>query len=163
MAAFCKGRTKEACLDFVLTFGILGAVFGTVGAAQNYSAYPVLSMDNVFSGVTHSISGFASLYIAISGMHSLKWKNFPITLSVLLGVSVLAHIVNLILDYNYMFLRYHDGTPYSIFYNLVNGNAVLYPLVVVGIFVAYLALFYYVYHVILFKRKGTVAVNTAAV
>jgi uncharacterized membrane protein YwaF len=159
MAAFCKGRTKEACLDFVLTFGILGAVFGTVGAAQNYSAYPVLSMDNVFSGVTHSISGFASLYIAISGMHSLKWKNFPITLSVLLGVSVLAYIVNLILDYNYMFLMYHDGTPYSIFYNLVNGNAVLYPLVVVGIFVAYLALFYYVYHVILFKRKGTVTAN----
>ena len=79
MAAFCKGKTKEACLDFVLTFGILGAVFGTIGATQNYSAYPVLSMDNVFSGVTHSISGFASLYIAISGLASLKWKNFSIT------------------------------------------------------------------------------------
>ena len=54
MAAFCKGRTKEACLDFVLTFGILGAVFGTIGATQNYNAYPVLSMDNVFSGVNPS-------------------------------------------------------------------------------------------------------------
>ena len=30
MAAFCKGRVKEACLDFVLTFGILGAVFGVL-------------------------------------------------------------------------------------------------------------------------------------
>ena len=38
MAAFCKGRVREACLDFVLTFGILGAVFGTVGAVQNYAA-----------------------------------------------------------------------------------------------------------------------------
>ena len=153
MAAFCKGRVKEACLDFVLTFGILGAVFGTIGATQNYNAYPVLSMDNVFSGVTHSISGFAALYIAISGMHSLKWKNFPITLSVLLGVSVLAYVVNVLLDYNYMFLMFHDWTPYSIFYNMVNGNAVLYPMVVVGLFVAYLALFYYVYHAILFKKK----------
>jgi flagellar motor component MotA len=63
---------KEASLDFVLTFGILGAVFGTVGATQNYSAYPVLSMPNVFSAITHCISGFASLYIIISGMESMK-------------------------------------------------------------------------------------------
>ena len=48
LAAFCKGRVKEASLDFVFLFGILGAVFGTIGAAQNYSAYPTLSMDNVF-------------------------------------------------------------------------------------------------------------------
>ena len=155
MAAFCKGRTKEACLDFVLTFGILGAVFGTIGATQNYSAYPVLSMDNVFSGVTHSISGFASLYIAISGMASLKWKNFPITLSVLLGVAVLAYIANIILDYNYMFLMSHDGTPYSIFYNLVKGSKVFYPLTVVGVFVVYLALFYYIYNLV--REKCNIA------
>lgn len=157
MAAFCKGRTKEACMDFVLTFGILGAVFGTVGATQNYSAYPVLSMDNVFSAVTHSISGFAALYIAFAGMTSLKWKNFPITLGVLLGVAVIAYVVNIIIDYNYMYLMHHYGTPYSIFYNMVNGHKVLYPLVVVGIFVVYLALFYYVYNLI--REKKNIAKN----
>lgn len=152
MAAFCKGRIKEACLDFVLTFGILGAVFGTVGAAQNYACYPVLSMDNVFSAITHSISGFASLYIAISGMISLKKKNLPICLGILGGFSVLAYVANIILDYNYMFLMYHDGTPYSIFYNMVGGSPVLYPLVVVGIFVIYIVGYYHVYHLI--KRKN---------
>ena len=145
MAAFCKGRVREACLDFVLTFGILGAVFGTIGAVQNYGAYPVFGMDNVFSGVTHSISGFASLYIAISGLISLKKKNYVITLAILLSFAIVAYVVNLIVDYNYMFLMYHDGTPYSIFYNLVNGNAVLYPLIVVGIFVVYVSLFYFIY------------------
>ncbi len=75
MAALCKGRLKEASLDFVMIFGVLGAVAGTYGAGQNYGAYPVLSMDNVVSGITHSISGFASLYIAISGMASMKKKN----------------------------------------------------------------------------------------
>ena len=155
MAAFCKGRIKEACLDFVLTFGILGAVFGTVGAAQNYASYPVLSMDNVFSGITHSISGFASLYIAISGMISLKKKNFPITLAVLLGFSVLAYIANVTLDYNYMFLMNHDGTPYVIFYDLVGGHPVFYPLIVVGLFVAYISLFYYIYSLIQKKKVST--------
>lgn len=145
MAAFCKGRVREACLDFVLTFGILGAVFGTIGAVQNYGAYPVFGMDNVVSGITHSISGFASLYIAISGLLSLKKKNYVITLAILLSFAIVAYVVNLIVDYNYMFLMYHDGTPYSIFYNLVNGNAVLYPLIVVGIFVVYVTLFYFIY------------------
>ncbi len=146
LAAFTKGRVREASLDFVLIFGILGAVFGTVGAAQNYASYPVLSMDNVFSGITHSISGFASLYIAISGMASLKKKNIPITIAILLGVSGIAYVANLLLDYNYMFLMNHDGTPYSIVYGWVGGHPVFYPLLVVGLFVAYIALFYGVYY-----------------
>lgn len=153
MAAFCKGRVKEACLDFVLTFGILGAIFGTVGATQNYGAYPVFSMDNVFSGITHSISGFASLYIAISGLISLKKENYWITLVVLLGFAVVAYVANVILDYNYMFLMYHDGTPYSIVYNLVGGNAVLYPMLVVGLFVLYVSIFYCIYLKVIKKKN----------
>ena len=156
MAAFCKGRIKEACFDFVLTFGILGAVFGTIGATQNYGCYPVLSMDNVFSGITHSISGFASLYIGFSGMISLKKKNMPITLGVLGLFSVLAYVANIILDYNYMFLMYHDGTPYSIFYNMVGGSPIFYPIVVVGVFVIYVVLFYYIYHALIKNKQSTV-------
>lgn len=162
MAAFCKGRVKSACLDFVLTFGILGAVFGTVGATQNYNAYPVLSMDNVFSGITHSISGFASLYIAISGMISMQKKDFPITLSILLGFSVAAYIANWALDYNYMFLMSHDGTPYSIVWNMVGGSPIFYPLLVVGLFVVYIVLFYVIYEW-LQKRRQQKAASAAAV
>lgn len=145
MAAFCKGRLKEASLDFVLTFGILGAVFGTVGATQNYNAYPVLSMPNVVSAITHCISGFASLYILISKMESMKKENVWITLTILGGFAVAALIANLTLDYNYMFLMNHDGTPYVIFWNLVGGNRVLYGISVVAIFVVYVLLYYYVY------------------
>lgn len=39
LAAFSKGRLKEAALDFVLIFGLLGALAGTYGAAQNYHAH----------------------------------------------------------------------------------------------------------------------------
>ena len=153
LAAFTSGRIKESALDFVMLFGILGAIFGTVGAAQNYACYPVLSMDNVFSGITHSISGFASLYIAISGMTSMKKKNFPITLGILLFFSVAAYVANIILDYNYMFLMSDDGTPYSIFYNLVGGHPVFYPLIVVGLFVAYILAYYAIYYFIQGKRN----------
>ena len=152
LAAFSKGRVKEAALDFVFIFGILGAVLGTYGAGQNYGSYPVLSFDNVVSSITHSISGFASLYIVISGMASMKKQNIGVCFAILLGFCVAAYIANITIDYNYMFLMRGDGTPYDIFFNLVGGSPVLYPILVVVLFLVYVSLFYWVYFLIAKKR-----------
>ena len=141
MAAFAKGKLREASLDFVFIFGILGAIIGPIGAAQNYNAYPILSFPNVVSNITHSISGFTSLYIAISGMASMKKENLKYVFIIILSFCSLAYIANIILDYNYMFLMHHDGTPYFIIYNLVNGNKVLYPILVVLLFLLYILAF----------------------
>ena len=153
MAAFCRGRLKEASLDFVMIFGILGAVFGTYFAGQNYGCYPVISIDNVMSGLTHCIAGFTSLYIIITGMVSIKKRNIVITMGILSGFCVAAYIANIFTNSNYMFLLRGDGTPYDILYNLVNGNSVLYPLLVVGLFVIYITAYYYVYYAIA-KKLG---------
>lgn len=145
LAAFAKGRVREAALDFVSIFGLLGAFLGTYAAAQNYSTYPVLSMDNVFSGITHSIAGFSALYIMVSGLASMKRRNILITYAILLVFCGAALIANAALDYNYMFLRAGDGTPYDLVYNIVGGSPVLYPMMVIGLFLAYIAVFYGVY------------------
>ena len=161
LAAFSKGKIKEASLDFVFIFGILGALLGTYGAAQNYNCYPVLSMDNVVSGITHAISGFASLYIVFSGMQSMKKKNMFIVFGILISFCIMAYSVDMISGavrgdytraYNYMFLMRGDGTPYDIFYNMVNGNKVAYPLVVVGLFLFYISMFYLIYFCIKEKK-----------
>ncbi len=153
LAAFSKGRIKEASLDFVAIFGLLGAVLGTYLAGNNYSAYPVLSFDNVVSGITHSISGFCALYIFISGMASMKKKNIPITFSIIFGFGIAAYIANALVDYNYMFLMRGDGTPYDILFNLVGGHPVIYPVSVILLFIAYIAAFYWIYYLIK-KRKA---------
>lgn len=152
IAAFSKGRLKQAALDFVLIFGILGAVLGTYGAGNNYGSYPVLSFDNAVSGITHSIAGFSSLYIAISGMGSMKKKNLPFTFAILFAFCGCALGANFLLDYNYMFLQKGDGTPYEILYSLVGGNPILYPLGVVLLFVLYILIFYSVYFLVRSKR-----------
>lgn len=154
LAAFSKGRVKEAALDFVFIFGILGAVLGTYGAGQNYNAYPVVSFDNVTSGLTHAIAGFASLYIAISKMTSMRAKNIWITFTILISFCVVAYIANVTIPYNYMFLMRGDGTPYDIFYNLVNGNKILYPMIVVGLFLIYVSIFYLIYYLASKKKKA---------
>ena len=148
LAAFSKGRMRESCVDFVLIFGLLGAVMGTYGAGNNYSSYPVLSFDNVISGITHMLSGFASLYIGITHMASMTKRNMPLTYVILLSFAGCAHVANCLLDYNYMFLVRPDGTPYQIFYSLVKGNPVLYPLSVVSLLLIYIHVFYGIYFLI---------------
>ena len=153
MAAFAKGRMKEAALDFVCIFGILGAVMGTYGAGQNYACYPVISFDNVVSGITHSLAGFASLYIMLTGMAGMKKKNLAVTYAIIIGFCIAAYAANLILDYNYMFLMRGDGTPYDIFYNLVSGHRVLYPAIVLGLFLVYILVFYKVFGAVCRRRQ----------
>lgn len=162
LAAFSKGRVREAALDFVCIFGILGAVLGTYGAGQNYGCYPVLSFDNVVSGITHSISGFASLYILFSGMTSMKKKNMVITFAILLAFCVAAYTANILVDYNYMFLMRGDGTPYDILFNLVGGNPVVYPLSVVALFLLYIVSFYGVYYLVAGRKHRVSLVEKVA-
>ena len=158
LTVFSKGRVKEAALDFVCIFGILGAVLGTYGAGQNYGCYPVLSMDNVVSGITHCISGFAALYIMVSGMVGLQKKNMGITFGILTVFCILAYTANVLLDYNYMFLMAGDGTPYDIVFNLVSGHKVWYPVLVVALFLVYISAFYGIYFLIQ-KKKAKQSVN----
>lgn len=153
LAAFSRGRVRQAALDFVCIFGLLGAVLGTYCAGNNYSSYPVLSFDNVVSGLTHSISGFVSLYILISGMDCMKKKNLPITFAILGSFCVAAFVANIFTDSNYMFLSRGDGTPYDILYNLVDGSPVLYPLGVVALFLIYICAFYGIYHSFIRKKQ----------
>lgn len=162
MAAFSKGRAKEASLDFVTIFGMLGAILGTYCAGNNYSSYPVLSFDNVVSGITHCISGFVSLYIILSGMISMKKKNAPITIIILGGFSVAAYIANIFTDANYMFLLRGDGTPYDILFDLVGGHPIVYPLSVVVLFIIYITVFYQLYY-LLAKKKAEKAAEAVSV
>lgn len=148
LAAFSKGRVKEAALDFVVIFGLLGAIMGTYLAGNNYSVYPVISFDNVVSGVTHCLSGFASLYIMISAMASMEKRNAPLTVVILGGFCVAAYIANIFTDSNYMFLSRGDGTPYDLVFNFVGGNPVLYPMCVMGLFIIYIGVYYGVYFAI---------------
>ncbi len=159
-AAFSKGRVKEAALDFVLVFGMLGSVLGTYGASQNYGCYPVLSFDNLMSALTHTIAGFACVYIGVSGMKSMKTKNIPLTYAILFAFCIMASIANALLPYNYMFLVRGDGTPYDILYNLVGGNAILYPTMVIVLFLIYIAVFYGVHWLIKNKFKKQKSVET---
>ena len=145
LAAFTKGRIREASLDCVCIFGVIGSVLGTYLAGQNYGNYPVWSLDNVASALTHGSMGFAALYIIISGMTSMKKQNIWVTFGIMLVFCLAAHIANLIIGCNYMFMMNGGGTPYDILYNWVGGHEVLYPVMVVLLFMVYISVAYGAY------------------
>lgn len=153
LAAFARGRLKEAALDFLWIFGLMGAVLGTYGAGNNYAAYPVLSLDNVVSGLTHCLTGFASLYILFAGMVNMKKENIGITFGIITGFCAAAYAANRLLDYNYMFLMRGDGTPYDILFQWLGGSPVWYPLAVLGLFYGCIVLYYGVFF-LLRRRAG---------
>ena len=153
IAAFSKGRIKESTLDFVFIFGILSAVAGNIGASHIYNSRPVLSITPFFSGITHTLSGFASLYIVISGMQSMKKRNIPIVLATLGCFCVFAMISNAAFDQNYMFLLDPEGTPYSLVYDFAGGNKYLYAICVILLFVVYIAIFYAIYYWATSKKR----------
>lgn len=159
VAAFSKGRVKQIALDFIFVFGMLGAVAGTFGAIQNYNTYPVLSIKNVVSSITHAGAGFAGLYIPIAGMHSMKKKDMPFIYGIMIAFCVVAYIVNFAIPTddgrwrNYMFLTRSDGTPYFLIENIVGAGTIWYSISVVMLFVLYIALFYGVYYWIINRNK----------
>lgn len=153
IAAFSNGKLKDICLDFIFVFGVLGAVAGTFGAAQNYGCYPVISLQNVVSGITHSCAGFSAIYIAVAKMISMKKKNIISSSVILIVFCVAAYIANIFTNSNYMFLTRGDGTPYDILYNLVGGSPILYPIGVVVLFLVYIIAFYHVYYLVTKKKK----------
>ena len=71
-------------------------------------------------------------------------------------------IVNIIIDYNYMFLMRGDGTPYDIFFNLVGGNPILYPLTVMFLFILYMGAVYGVAYAIPSFKKQAFAKDAVA-
>ena len=153
LAAFSRGRVREASLDFVLIFGVLGAVLGTYAAGNNYGSYPVVCFDNTISALTHTVSGFAAIYIAISGMSSMRRKNIPITYAIIVFFCAAAYIANVLIPYNYMFMMRADGTPYEIIYGWTGGSPVLYPIAVVVLFLIYIAAFYLVFYLITGRNR----------
>ena len=157
IAALCKGKLKEAALDYMVLFGFLSCTFGTFTAVHFYNTYPVFSYYIICSNITQTAAGFAALYIVISGMQSMKKRTMYWVMGILLAVCAVALVINSTGSYNYMFLKSHDGTPSVLFYNLVKGNPVLYPMLVIGTFLVYIVVFYIVYHAIarkLAQRKS---------
>ncbi len=157
IAAFAKGKIQEAALDFSQIFGYIACIAGTYLAGNIFES-PILSFHVNVSVFTHCISGFAALYITLSGLSRMNKKNIWMTSLILLVFEIMALVVDIIqlnsnYQHNFMFFMSPDGTPFSILMTLAGNIQVLYTIFVMLIYFVYMFLFILGYNLIIKIRR----------
>ena len=166
ISAFVRGRAKDICIDFIAICGLLMGFMGNYFAGNLYPSHALISFSVFNALLNHSISAFASLFIWVSGMNKMEKKNIPYSIGILFTFMTIA----LIMDYinipingnprNFMFFFSGDGTPFTLFHDMVRGNKIIYQIIIYILQCGYMGLFYFVYYQIMKaveKKKATKA------
>ena len=162
ISAFVRGRAKEICLDFIAICGLLMGFMGNYFAGNLYPSHALISFSVFNALLNHSISAFTALFVWVAGMNKMEKKNIPFSIGILFTFMTIA----LIMDYinipingsprNFMFFFSGDGTPFTLFHDMVKGNKIIYQIIVYILQCGYMGLFYLIYYQIvkaLEKRK----------
>ena len=150
--------------------GFMGNYF----AGNLYPSHAIVSFSVINALLNHSISAFVALFIWVAGLNKMEKRDIPFSIGILFTFMTIA----LIVDYasipfkgsprNFMFFFYGDGTPFTIFHDLVRGNKIAYQIIVYVLQCGYMGLFYAVYYTVLKikarqkeKQANEIAANNA--
>ena len=152
LSAITKGRFKEWCLDFVAICGLLMGFMGNYFAGNLYPSHCVISWSAMVALINHSISAFASMFVWCSKLNKMEKKNIPYVIGLLFIFMTIA----LLIDYihlwrtghprNFMFFFIGDGTPFTLFHDMVKGNKIAYQIIIYILQCGYIGAFYAIYY-----------------
>ena len=152
ISAFVRGRAKDICIDFIAICGLLMGFMGNYFAGNLYPSHALISFSVFNALLNHSISAFTSLFIWVSDMNKMEKKNIPFSIGILFTFMTIA----LIVDYvhlartgsprNFMFFFFGDGTPFTLFHDMVKGNKIIYQIIIYILQCGYMGLFYFFYY-----------------
>ncbi len=147
ITVFVRGRAKDCCYDFIAICGLLMGFMGNYFAGNIYngtdSAFSFLAINSL---INHSISAFVSMFVFVSGLNKMEKRNIPFVVGILFVYMTFALIMAYITGKNYMFYFRGDGTPFTIFFDLVGGNLAPYQIIIYVLQCGYIGLFYLVYY-----------------
>ena len=155
LAAVTRGRFRGWCLDFIAIWGLLMAFFGTYLAGNIYPAHAAISFGALNSLLLHAISGFAALFIFVTGLNKMEKRDIPFVVGILLVFMTTALIVDYVDNHNFMFFFHGDGTPFTLFDEYLSfGLKPIYQLWIYVLQCGYMVGFYFAYYgVAAFARK----------
>ena len=146
IAALTKGRVRDCCIDFIAVCGFLMGFMGNYFAGNIYGSHAAFSFLALNSLFNHSISAFTAMFIFATGLNKMEKKNIPFVVGILFTFMTVALIMAYVFEKNFMFYFSGDGTPFTIFYNLVNGNLIFYQIIIYILQCGYVGLFYLAYY-----------------
>ena len=149
LCAITRGRFRDWCLDFVAIWGLLMSIFGTYLAGNIYPAHAAISFGALNSLLNHTISGFAALFIFVTGLNKMEKRNIPFVIGILLVYMTTALIIDYVDNHNFMFFFHGDGTPFTLFDQYLSfGLKPIYQLWIYVLQSGYMVGFYYGYYLV---------------
>ena len=152
LAALTRGRFRNWCMDFVAIWGLLMGFLGTYFAGNIYPSRCVIGHSAFNSLFMHCVAAFAALFIFMCGLNKMEKRDIPFTVGMLLIFMTTA----LITDYlrvndegghaNFMFFFDGNGTPFTLFQNLVHDNKPAYQVIIYLLQSGYMVGFYFAYY-----------------
>lgn len=146
ICAIVRGRPRECCYDFIAICGLLMGFMGNYFAGNIYGSHSVISFFAINSLLNHSISAFVAIFIFVSGLNKMEKRNIPFVVGILFTFMTIALVMAYVFNKNFMFYFSGDGTPFTLFHDLVRGNKIAYQIIIYILQCGYIGLFYLVYY-----------------
>ena len=146
LAAITRGRFREWCLDFTAICGLLMGFMGNYFAGNLYPSHAVISWSAMVALTNHCISAFASMFVWVAKMNKMEKRNIPFVIGLLFVFMTIALIMAYSFNKNFMFFFFGDGTPFTIFHDMVRGNKILYQIIIYVLQCGYIGAFYAIYY-----------------
>ena len=163
LAALTKGRFKQWCLDFLAICGLLMGFMGNYFAGNLYPSHAIVSFLTFNALTNHCISAFVALFIWLTHLNKMEKRDIPFTIGILFTFMTIALIIDYIYiptrgsNGNFMFFFTGDGTPFTLFHDMVKGNKIAYQIIIYILQCGYMGLFYAIYYPVkkaIDKRKA---------
>ena len=146
ISAIVRGRARDCSFDFIAVCGLLMGFMGNYFAGNIYGSHAVISFFAINSLLNHSISAFVAIFIFVSGLNKMEKRNIPFVVGILFTFMSIALVMAYVFDKNFMFYFSGDGTPFTLFYDLVKGNLIAYQIIIYVLQCGYIGLFYLIYY-----------------
>ena len=152
LSAITKGRFRQWCLDFTAICGLLMGFMGNYFAGNLYPSHAIISWSAMNALLNHSISAFASVFVWTTKLNKMEKRDIPFVIGLLFVFMTIALIVDYLYipftggPHNFMFFFYGDGTPFTLFHDLVRGNKIAYQIIIYILQCGYIGAFYAIYY-----------------
>lgn len=118
-SSFGKGIIKRVGDIFLATGGIVAGIWFVIAPVTSLTIYPIFHYISIQSFILHGTMIYLGLLINITHYIEYSKKDFKYYFGLIIGIGILAYLVNLVLDTNLMFIsKNYPGTPLEILYNL---------------------------------------------
>lgn len=154
-SGFCKGILKKVGDVFLSTGGIVGGIIFLISPLTSLTSYPAIHFISLHSFVLHGMMAYIGILMIITKYIKIEKTDIKYYFALIVGISIIAYIVNLICDSNLMFIsQNYPGTFIEIIYNLTGR---LFPIVMV--LVQAIVPFYIIYGIYM-KIKDKIVIDT---